>query len=392
MVSRREIKVGAFVLAGLIVVGVVIFMIGDERQLFERKVEFKSVFEDVQGLTRGSPVRMGGVSVGSVQDVGYSDDSSDPKLYVTLTVVRKEARRVREDSVARIENRGLLGDKMVVITIGSAKAPGLEAGAVIKSEKAEDFTAAISKIGDVSKQAERVMENLERTTRSFSDEQFHQDIKQSVKSMSGILRSLDEGEGYAAKFLRDPQEAEKLSRTVSNLERATAELSRTSGRVDSILARVEKGPGFAHDVIYEQGPSNAIAQIGGAADEVRLTLKGVREGNGIAKSVIYGDDQSQAVMQNLDAMSRDLRQITADLRAGKGTLGALLVDPSVYEDIKLVLGNVGRNKALRALVRYSIQRDEKVRGVEVRDPQPAREPGPLSGREAASPKSGSAEP
>src|SRR5262245_60139136 len=218
MVSRREVKVGAFVLAGLIVVGVVIFMIGDERQLFERKVEFQSVFEDVQGLTRGSPVRMGGVSVGSVLDVGYSDNADDPRLYVTLTVVRNEARRVRKDSVARIENRGLLGDKMVVITIGSAKEPVLEPGAVIKSEKAEDFTAANSKIGDVSKQAERVMENLERTTRSLNDEQFHQDIKQSVKSLSGVLRSLDEGEGYAGRFLHDPKEADKLSRTLGNLE------------------------------------------------------------------------------------------------------------------------------------------------------------------------------
>ena len=395
MVTRREVKVGAFVLAGLIMIGVVVFMIGDERQLFERKVEFQSVFEDVQGLTRGSPVRMGGVAVGSVVGVSYSEDSSDPKLYVSITVVKNEARRVRADSVARIENRGLLGDKMVVISIGSAKAPALEPGATIKSEQAEDFSAAIAKIGDVSKQAERVMQNLERTTRSFSDEQFHQDVKSSVKSLSGILNSLDQGEGYASRFLNDPQEADKLSRTISNLERATAELGRTSGRVDAILARVEKGPGFAHDVIYEQGPSKAISQIGGAADEVRLTLKGVREGNGLAKSVIYGDEESQGVMQNLDAMSKDLRQITADLRAGKGTLGALLVDPSVYEDIKLVLGNVGRNKALRALVRYSIQRDEKVRGVEVRDPRPARqaaEPEPPAGREAASPKSGSAAP
>jgi phospholipid/cholesterol/gamma-HCH transport system substrate-binding protein len=392
--TRREVKVGAFVLAGLIVVGIVVFMIGDERQLFERKVEYQSVFEDVQGLTRGSPVRMGGVSVGSVLDVGYSEDPNDPKLYVTMTVVRDEARRIRADSTARIENRGLLGDKMIVITIGQDPKV-LEPGSIIKSAQAEDFTAALSKIGDVSKRAERVMENLERTTKSFSDEQFHQDVKSSVKSLSGILKSLDQGEGYAGRFLHDPQEADRLSRTISNLERATAELSKTSGRVDSILARVEKGPGFAHDVIYEEGPSKAIAQIGGAADEVRLTLKGVREGNGLAKSVIYGDEQSQGVMQNLDAMSRDLRQITADLRAGKGTLGALLVDPSVYEDIKLVLGNVGRNKALRALVRYSIQRDEKVRGVQVRDPQPARsasEPGPPAGREASSPNTGSAAP
>jgi phospholipid/cholesterol/gamma-HCH transport system substrate-binding protein len=44
-----------------------------------------------------------------------------------------------------------------------------------------------------------------------------------------------------------------------------------------------------------------------------------------------------------------------DIRAGRGTLGALLVDPSLYEDIKTLVGNVQRNEVLRALVRYAIR-------------------------------------
>jgi phospholipid/cholesterol/gamma-HCH transport system substrate-binding protein len=71
---------------------------------------------------------------------------------------------------------------------------------------------------------------------------------------------------------------------------------------------------------------------------------------------------------DLSGMSGDLRAILADMRQGKGTLGALLVDPSVYEDLKMLLGNVQRNQALRALVRYSIRRDAPE--VEVVDPAP----------------------
>jgi len=56
----------------------------------------------------------------------------------------------------------------------------------------------------------------------------------------------------------------------------------------------------------------------------------------------------------------------ANLEKGRGTVGGLMVDPSVYEDLKVLLGNVERNKALRALVRYSIRRDESS-GVTVRD-------------------------
>jgi phospholipid/cholesterol/gamma-HCH transport system substrate-binding protein len=50
------------------------------------------------------------------------------------------------------------------------------------------------------------------------------------------------------------------------------------------------------------------------------------------------------------------------VREGKGTIGALLVDPTVYEDIKAAIGNVSRNEVLRAFVRYSIKADEQKKG------------------------------
>ncbi|HEY6562568.1 MAG TPA: MlaD family protein [Polyangiaceae bacterium] len=368
---RREIKVGSFVLAGLIVSAGVIFLIGDERKLFEKKQEYQSVFRDVQGLKGGSPVRMGGVDVGTVSTVSYSEDPKDSKLYVTFSVVKDEARRIRTDSVATIDNKGLLGDKMIVITIGSPNAPPIAEGGRVKSDETKDFGEMMSQLSTLSAKAEKVMTNLETTTATLADAEFQDDLRSSVKSLAGILKALDEGDGYAGRLLRDPAEADRVSRTLANVERTTAELNRTSNEVTQILSRVNRGPGFAHDVIYGDGPGKTLVQFGDAADEVTKTLRGVREGNGMARSFIYGDTQSQQVMTNLNAMSSDVRQIISDMRAGKGTLGALLVDPSVYEDLKMLLGNVDRNKTLRALVRYSIKRDEKAPGVEVRDPVPA---------------------
>ena len=371
MALRREIKVGSFVLAGLLVSAGVIFLIGDERKLFEKKHEYQAVFRDVQGLKGGSPVRMGGVDVGTVSTVSYAEDPKDSKLYVTFTVVQDEARRIRTDSVATIDNKGLLGDKMIVLTIGSPNAPPVPNGGRVKSDETKDIGEMMSQLSTLSAKAETVMTNLERTTSTLADAEFQNDLRSSMKSLAGILKAIDEGDGYAARLLRDPAEADRLSRTLASVERTTTELSRTSNEATQILARINHGPGFAHDVIYGDGPGQALAQFGSAADEVSKTLKGVREGNGMARSFIYGDTQSQQVMTNLNAMSYDVRQIIADMRAGKGTLGALLVDPSVYEDLKMLLGNVDRNKTLRALVRYSIKRDEKAPGVEVRDPTPA---------------------
>jgi phospholipid/cholesterol/gamma-HCH transport system substrate-binding protein len=90
-------------------------------------------------------------------------------------------------------------------------------------------------------------------------------------------------------------------------------------------------------------------------------------------------------MSNLSTMSDDLRDIVANVKAGRGTIGALLVDPSVYEDLKSLVGNVERNQVLRALVRYSIKQNEEghphaVVGDPGKEAKPEKAPGPGASR------------
>jgi phospholipid/cholesterol/gamma-HCH transport system substrate-binding protein len=114
-------------------------------------------------------------------------------------------------------------------------------------------------------------------------------------------------------------------------------------------------------LIYGEGSAKSVAQIGSAADELAIALKGIREGKGLARAFMYGDGDSQQAVAQVTQILTDIHAIVANVREGKGTLGALLTDPSVYEDLKVLLGNVERNKSLRALVRYSIEQDEATR-------------------------------
>ena len=388
MARSREYKVGAFVLAGMVAIGGVVFMIGQEKQLFKKKVAYETAFTEVAGLGTGSPVRMGGVDIGRVTKVGYSTESADRKIHVQFSVLSDQWERIKQDSVASIEGKGLLGDKMLVVSIGTAQKPSMPPGSTIASREAEDLGAMIGKFAGLPAKAEKVMDNLERVTGTLADEKLNNDLKGMASSLNSVLGSVDRQEGYVGKVLGDPKESERLSRVVSNLERVTSELEGTVQGVNQVIGRIKTGPGLLHEVVYGEDSSKAVAQFGGAAEELRLTLKGVREGNGVARSLIYGDDQSQVFMQNLNAMSGDLRQIVADVRAGKGTLGALMVDPSVYEDLKVVLGNVERNKALRALVRYSIRRDESSGGVHDNVATPATPPAAATGHASGGSLSG----
>jgi phospholipid/cholesterol/gamma-HCH transport system substrate-binding protein len=372
MAVTREIKVGFFALLGIVLTGVVVFMIGDQRNMFARKVDYTTAFSDVQGLAAGAPVRMSGINVGSVRSVGHSDDLDDPRIHVELWMVRSEALRLRKDAKAMVANKGMLGDKMLEIDPGSASMPELGLEGTIPSEDPTDFSNIVGQATSIAERANSVLGHLDKAGASLADDNVQKDLRNTIHSVNIILNHVAEGDGYANKLLSDPVEAERLSRAIENFDKTSAEMAATATEVRQLVNRINRGPGFAHSVIYETEGNEAIASFASAADEMALSLRGIREGNGMAHAMLYGGTGNEAeIVSNLNAASADLRDIMAGLKKGKGTLGALLVDPSVYEDMKVVLGNVERNEVLRALVRYSIKQDEKRPSVEVRDPAPA---------------------
>lgn len=363
MLGSRDLKVGLFVLAGIALFGLVVFLIGQERSLFSPSVEFTTSFTDVQGLKVGAPIRMGGIDVGQVSGVGYDNTKTDSNVQVKFWVRSKDAGRVKVDSRAKIGNKGLLGDKLVELSLGSGDSA--KAGTHLDSDPPSDM---FGKIGTMADKAEVVMDNIERATRPLGDEKLHKDIQGSVASVNDILNEVAHGKGYPHKFLTDEEEAERISRVIKGLEKTTQEAESAIRDVRTLVYRVQSGPGFAHDVLY--GQPQGLPEFAGAAAEVSATLRGIREGNGLAKDALYGGTGDGAtVFKNLAEISTDVRAIVADVRQGKGTIGGLLVDPTIYEDVKIVLGNVQRNDVLRALVRYSINKDQEKTDVNVAGPK-----------------------
>jgi len=366
MARSRDLKVGLFVLLGLFLTAVVIFLIGEERNLFDKSVDFRTSFTDVQGLKPGAPVRMGGLDVGQVSKVGYdASDTNDSVVYVTFWIKKSEAKRIKIDTKAKIESKGLLGDKMINLEPGESDISA-EPNAQLIGEKPADM---FGKIGEMAVKAEKVLDNIERATKPLGDEKLHKDIQGSVASVNVILSEVAHGKGYANRILSDPEEAKKISAVVTSLQKTSNEAEGAIRDVRTVISRVRTGPGFAHDVLYGEGPKG-LTEFQSAANEVALTLRGVRESKSLANDLLFGGkgDTSQ-VIKNMADLTSNLNAIAVDLRAGKGTIGGLLVDPSIYEDVKVVLGNVQRNDVLRALVRYSINKDQQKPEVQVAGPK-----------------------
>ncbi len=349
----KQFKVGLFVIAGLALMGAGIFLIGNTRQLWEPKMSYSTAFNDVAGLKPGAPVRMGGLDVGQVNGLHHGSDPKDGRIFVSLAIEKKESARIRIDTIARVGNKGLLGDKMIELGLGSPDAQPLDPKQLIPSEEPADMFAAANRVAAAAQEA---IEKLEPLAQSLGDPKLAADIKGSAADVHALLDSMVHGDGTMHRLFYDHRESDQLDQLLASTNRTTERLNETLADVQEITAHVRQGPGIAHALVYDGEISKDTA---GMMSELHQDLKAVREGNGIAHAILYGDDSSQHVMANLNAMSDDLRAIVLGVRQGKGTIGGLLVDPTVYEDLKSAIGNVERNEVLRALVRYSIKADEQ---------------------------------
>ncbi|MBX3205912.1 MAG: MCE family protein [Labilithrix sp.] len=379
--KSRTLKVGVFVFIGLVLSTIAVFTIGENRRVWDRKVSYRAAYDDVVGLRPGSVVRMGGIDIGSVEVVEHGKEADDNKVYVTLTVAREEAGRIRNATVATIEGKGLLGDKMVQLawhakTADEQKKAGKDPNAVLTpggwlaTAPTPDLMADAQ---NAAQSAKIALDNIQKATESIADDRFKEDLQGTVHALREILEGVSQKDGVAHRMIFDAEEAKRVDRILGNLEATTANLARVSADARDVSSRVKSGPGLAHTMIYDDQLAQGMT---GTVVELHKSLQAVRTGNGLAHAVVYGDDQTQHLMGNVNAMSDDLREIVANMKAGRGTVGALLVDPTVYEDIKSLVGNVERNQVLRALVRYSIKQNEDKPRVEVKSdtPQPTATP------------------
>jgi len=361
----KQTKVGLFVAAGVIMLAVTVFMIGDNKQTWAPKVPFVARFKDVAGLKPGAPVKLGGVDIGLVTGVSYGAVSTDTGIYVKLDVKRAEAVRVRRGTKASVAMMGMLGDKMLVLKVTDPAAPEVAPGGVLDTDEGDDIIANVQ--GAVAKVSDR-LDEIGALTRPLSDPKFVANLSGIVANLNEITSAVAHNDSAMHRLMMDPREGERVDVALANIDAATARLAAMMGAMQDVTDHVRSGPGIAHAVVYDSAMSkNAAATL----DEIHQDLEAIRKGNGLAHAVVYGDDSTQHALGNVSAMTDDLREIVAQIKAGRGTIGGLLVDPTIYEDLKSAVGNVERNQVLRALVRYSIKENES---------QPHAEPAVKAGR------------
>lgn len=325
--GRVAIAVGAFLILLIIGAFAVVFLLGSKRNVFEERVRLRAQFDNVQGLRAGAPVWLSGVGVGRVTSVHFSESFTDRRVRVDLEISRQALPRVRADSVAHIATQGLLGDKLIEISVGSADQPGLAPGAVLKSQSPADLEEMIAEAGEAVKRVRDAADRAAQVVSQLGQPSTINDIRRAIASLRALARAAAQGPGLVHALFYEPK-------TARSFERASAGVDKLIARVDGAVEKVDRILGATD----EEG-RHVVNQIARAA-------RGIGD--------VTTDLSRTRTVANLERASADVAALAARTRRGEGTIGALLVDPTVYERLVTILGGIERSRILRAVIRYAI--------------------------------------
>ncbi len=366
---RLALRAGLFVAMGLVVAGVVVFFIGQESRLFERQTVYRAYFSNVQGLNEESPVWLGGMKVGKVTGIFFSPDPKDPRLEVQFQVSTKYMDRVRGDSVVQLASMGVLGDKAVDVSLGSPTAPPVEPGGVLKSSTSGDLVSLLNGAGQVMDNSIAISKSLRAAVESYADPALAKDVARGMSSLRALLEEVEKGDGVLHALIYDKAAGREVRTLMAHASQVAVRVDGAVGHLEALLREVRTGDGTAHALIYGDEGATALRELGAAAGQLAGLIEDAKKSpNGAVHQLVYGD--ARGMFADLGSAAADLKKITSTVANGEGTVGGLISDPTVYEDLRQVLGNVKRNRILRSLVRFAVNNREELDQVGMVKPVP----------------------
>ena len=378
--ERRELgvkfRVGLFVLVALAVFLATIYALGARARLFEARYVVYADFTEVGGLTEGATVRLAGVQIGRVAGVHLPGEPGG-KVRVDLDITRRYADRIRKDSVARIETQGLLGDKVVEITVGTAATPALRAGEVLAARDPTDFGRVLNEGAGAVQDMGALMAELRTSAETLNRSKLIESTSATVDRINRVVDQVEHGRGWAHALLYDePVALKRLNEAIATTQALLDRLDRGQGAAGVLvspestaagkrfvaamdrLARMVEAPGG------EEGLLPGLLfdpKYKGTLEDLRATAKNLREisdrvaaGRGTLGALVTGstdDGGLGTAVQDLKVAIHNLRSVSQKLSAGEGTLGALVADPTVYERLVTILEGAQRSFLLRSLIR-----------------------------------------
>ncbi len=306
MKGSLETKIGIFVVLAIIA-GVLSVELAGELSFLKKGYTVRTYFDDAGDLRPGDPVKLGGIPIGSVNSIGWSEQIPG-KVEIALFI--ESGTPIKTDSVAQIRFKGLLGSQFVALSFGSAQAPIIDDNAILESEELPD-------LGDLMERMESVAGGVENMTKTFSGDSFADllaplsdfvrvntpRLTKAIENLESISDTLAKGEGTVGKLINDD---ELYAETMGVLTKLESTFEKASGSIESTL------------------------------NDAQEILSNVKSGEGTMGQLLT----QKKLYNEMESSMSALKEILSKINQGKGSVGLLVNDETFFNNLKLTLQKI----------------------------------------------------
>jgi phospholipid/cholesterol/gamma-HCH transport system substrate-binding protein len=391
-VGFKELRVGIFVLVGLLVLALFILNSTGDFNPFQKTMRLKARFASADGLREGGEVQLAGVNIGKVEKVKFlpPDSAEDAKVEATMRVKQMLDgqpinERIRTDSSAQLVATSVLAnDKMINITTGTLSGSPVVEDHILDSSVAISINQLTSTgndlLGQINKLAIPTNDILNKANQGegtlgqlINNPTLYKNIdatiaetKLAILKMQTLLEQAKSGDGTAGKLLNDPALYNNLNKTLEKLDTISQD-------VKTMTSDLKSGKGSAGKLLTDEAlytetrdtikeARNSIQRLNGIADQADILVKDLNAGKGTAGKLLKDEaiyDDFRKTLAKLNTTTERVDTILADAQGGKGTVGKLLTDDSVFNNINKVSENVNQLSSEGTKLLYDFRQNPK---------------------------------
>lgn len=322
--QKFKFRLGLFVVGGLTLFTIAIFIIGKQKNLFNPVFKLTTTFSNVSGLQVGNNIRFSGINVGTVDDIVIINDTT---VKVDMIINNDVRKFFKTDCKVTLGSEGIIGDKLLIITQGGPDAPLIKDGQSLISIEPIETDAIMARLDVTSKNAEVIS-----------------------KQLSEITFDINRGHGTVSRLIQDSILAENFNQTIANLNQFSKGLTGSdvvmaslkvtagnaeyiSGQLALIMDKINKGEGTLGRLIQD-------STIAGNLNQTILNLR--KSSNGLTGTDTIMS-RLNATALNAEIISKQLAETMYEINEGNGTLGRLIRDTILAENLNQTLINLKKS-------------------------------------------------
>jgi phospholipid/cholesterol/gamma-HCH transport system substrate-binding protein len=273
--TARQVRVGLVLILAFAFLALGVFQVGRLFDVFASRYGLVTLLPNSGGLIEGAPVTLAGQRIGQVDAIEFIplDERRDTaNIYVRLSINEGVRDQIREDSRATLQTQGLLGDRFVNITPGSAGYAVLDPGDTIVARPALDYESVLRTAAESMDQVQDVVIDLRTITDRLAggegtlgslltDEQLYLRMTTATTELAGLLRAVNRSDGTLARMIRDPSLYEQMSSALA--------------RLDSLGGAIVDGQGSLGRLLQDDSLYDGLVDVLGRADSTLASVDGV---------------------------------------------------------------------------------------------------------------------